>query len=295
MNLSWPMRPPWNPAELRFTGTTLGSHGAKMYDAPDGTKWLFKPPRDPRDGFLATLDETVSRFQARVGLRAPDTYVVSAGGKRGSIQRMFPATDGFPHGFHPARLTAADLGVVQREHALDWLLANHDGHRDQFLRLEDGTLVGIDKGQAFRWFGQDRLDWDFHPNRAYGAREPVYNTLWRAFARGDAVALDPPGAGPLWDQIETIQSIPDDELRDRFRDYAEQAAARGLLAKRQQFPGLMPSAALENDVGAFLDALVARKNRMHKDFRALWDRAVRERQIALDERPRRQITEGRAS
>ncbi|MEO1960475.1 MAG: hypothetical protein ABGW82_05825, partial [Paracoccus sp. (in: a-proteobacteria)] len=190
-----------------------------------GTRWLFKPPKDPKDGFLATLDEAASRFQARVGLKAPDTYVVTLGGKRGSIQRMFPASDGFPNGFRPTDLKGHDLDLVQREHALDWLIANHDGHRDQFLRLEDGSMVGIDKGQAFRWFGQDSLDWDFHPNAAYGAPEPVYNALWRAFARGEDVDLDPPGQGALWDQIKTIQAIPDDELRDLFRGYAEQAAA----------------------------------------------------------------------
>lgn len=279
---AWPTKPPWDPNDLKATGQVLGTHGARVYEAPDGTRWLFKPPKDPKDGFLSTLDEAASRFQARVGLKAPDTYVVTLGGKRGSIQRMFPSSDGFPGGFRPQSLTGPDRDLVQREHALDWLLSNHDGHRDQFLRLQDGTMVGIDKGQAFRWFGQDRLDWDFHPNQAYGAPEPVYNALWRAFAKGDPkVELDPPGQGALWDQIKTIQAIPDDELRDLFRGYAEQAAARGLLAKRQQYPGLKPSSALENDVERFLDALVARKNRLDDDFRDLYDRAAKERAKAI--------------
>lgn len=277
----WPTKPPWKPEDLKFTGQTLGTHGARVYDAPDGTRWLFKPPKDPKDGFLASLDEAASRFQAMAGLKAPDTYVVTLGGKRGSIQRMFPASDGFPSGFKPAALSKADLDVVQREHALDWLLANHDGHRDQFLRLQDGTMVGIDKGQAFRWFGQDRLDWDFHPNATYGAPEPVYNALWREFARGGDVDLDPPGQGALWDQIATIQAIPDDQVRDLFREYAEQAAARGLLAKPQKsFTGVdlkIPP----NDVEAFLDAIVDRKNRLADDFTDLYNRAAAQRAKAI--------------
>ena len=118
--------------------------GCMTYGSPAWRPWV--------------LDEAASRFQSMAGLKAPDIYVVTLGGRRGSIQRMFPASDGFPNGFRPADLSKADLDVVQREHVLDWFLSNHDGHRDQFLRLEDGTMVGIDKGQAFRWFGQDRLD-----------------------------------------------------------------------------------------------------------------------------------------
>lgn len=278
---AWPTTPPWSPEALKDTGKVLGTHGARVYEAPDGTRWLFKPPKDPKDGFLTTLDETASRFQSMAGLKAPDTYVVTLGGRRGSIQRMFDATDGFPNGFQPAALSKHDLDAVQREHVLDWFLSNHDGHRDQFLRLPDGTLTGIDKGQAFRWFGQDRLDWEFHPNQAYGAPEPVYNTLWRDFAAGKDVDLDPPGSGALWDQIKAVQAIPDDQIRDMFREYAEQAASRGLLAKRQSFPGLKPGSIPENDVNAFLDAIVQRKHDLEKDFTDLYERAAAKRAKAL--------------
>ena len=278
---AWPTKPPWEVGELRDTGQVLGTHGARVYEAPDGTRWLFKPPKDAKDAFLTTLDEATARFQARAGLKAPDTYVVTLNGRRGSIQRMFAATDGFPNGFRAADLSGPDLAAIQREHALDWLISNHDGHRDQFLRLPNGEMVGIDKGQAFRWFGQDRLDWEFHPNQAYGAPEPVYNALWRDFAAGKDVDLDPPGSGPLWDQIRVLQAIPDDEFKAMFREYAEQAAQRGLLAKRQSYPGLTPSSALENDVEAFLDALVERKHNLDDDFRALYERAAAERRKAL--------------
>lgn len=277
----WPTKPPWDPGDLKDTGKVLGTHGARVYEAPDGGRWLFKPPKDPGDGFLTTLDEAASRFQAMVGLKAPDTYVVTLGGRRGSIQRMFDSKEGFPNGFNPKALTGPDLAAVQREHVLDWMLANHDGHRDQFLRLPDGNMVGIDKGQAFRWFGQDSLDWDFHPNQAYGAPPPVYNALWRSFADGTGPDLDPPGTGPVWDQIKAIQAIPEKDLKDLFRPYAEQAAARGLLAKRQSFPGLKSSGALENDVEAFLDALVKRQRGLDDDFRALYDRAAKARAKAI--------------
>lgn len=273
-----PSAPPWKPEDLTFTGQTLGTHGAQVWKAPDGTRWLFKPPKNPADQFLVTLDEAASQLQAKAGLKAPDTFIVDLGGKRGSIQRMFDSSEGFPGGFKPTELKGPDLAAVQREHVLDWLLSNHDGHRDQFLRLNDGTLVGIDKGQAFRWFGQDRLDWDFHPNGYYGTPEPVYNTLWRAFAQGKDVEID---RHALEQAIADIQAIGDDELRRLLRPYAEQAAARGLLAKAQpSFPGVTKGTVPANNVEAFLDAVVARKNNLGDDFQQLYDKAAKARATA---------------
>lgn len=269
-------------SDLTPTGQTLGTHGAKVYTDPQGNRWLFKPPKDTGDQFLTTLDEAASRLQQRTGLKAPDTYVVTIGGKRGSLQRMFDVKgDAFPGGLKPDTLTEPDLLAVQKEQVLDWLLSNHDGHYQQFLRMPDGSVVGIDKGQAFRWMGQDKLDWEFHPNASYGAPEPVYNTLWRSFAQGSKVETLDPRHGALNDYIKSVQGISDDEVRAMFRPYAEQAAARGRLAVRQTQPGLTAPKIPAGDVEAFLDAIVDRKNALEDDFAALYDKAAKARQKAL--------------
>lgn len=275
---------PPDPADLTFTGKVLGTHGAKVYEHADGSRWLFKPPKDAKDGFLTTLDAVAARLTARTGLKAPDTFVMHLDGRAGSIQRMFDAQPAFPGGFKPAALSDADLLAVQRQHVMDWLLSNHDGHLEQFLRMPDGTLVGIDQGQAFRWMGQDRLDWDFHPNGYYGAPEPVYNALYREFAKGGGKEVLDPRHGPLADYIKSVQGISDDDLRAMLRPYAEEAAARGKLALPQPgFPGVTAAKIAANDVDAFLDAVVARKNALADDFSALYEKAVKARQKALPE------------
>lgn len=270
---------PFKVADLANHGGTVGTHGAQpMIDNVTGEKWLFKPPKTGTDNFLATLDEITSRLQAKVGLGSPDTYVTTIGGKRGSIQRMFDAAPAFKTKLSAKSLTAGDRLAVQQQHVLDWLLSNHDAHYENFLKLPDGTMVGIDKGQAFKWMGQDRLDWDFHPNAHYGAPEPVYNTFWREFAQGGTKDALDPSQGDLAAFIKTVQGISDDELKAMLRPYAEEAAQQGKLVIGQgSFPGLTSPTIQANNVEDFLKAVVARKNNLAKDFQALYDKAAAER------------------
>lgn len=279
---SGPFGAPPSPDTLTFTGKTLGTHGAQVWEDAQGNRYLFKPPKASADAFLVSLDEAASVLQARTGLKAPDTWTITLNGQYGSLQRMFDATPAFQGGFKPQTLTPDDLLAVQQQHVLDWLLSNHDGHVEQFLRLPDGSLVGIDKGQAFRWMGMDRLAWDFHPNGYYGAPPPVYNALWGDFAKGGSGEVLDPRTGPLADFIDSVQGMSDDDLRALFRPYAEQAAARGLLAAQgQPQPGLVAGTVQPNTPEAFLNALIARKNSLADDFADLYERAAKERQKAL--------------
>lgn len=270
-----------DPTKLVSTGKVLGTHGATVYKMPGGGNYLVKGPKDVKDQFLVTLDEAASKLQQASGLKTPDTFIGTVGGKRQSIQVMFDAQDAFNGPIHVKDLKPKDLETVQKHQVLDWLMSNHDGHHGQFLRTKDGELVGIDKGQAFRWFGQDRLDWDFHPNAYYGTPEPVYNTMWREFAQGKSGDMLDPKHGALAKYIQDLKAIPDAELRELFRPYAEQAAARSRLAAPQQsFPGVIKPKVKANDVDAFLDALVERKNNLDKDFQKLYDKAAAARQKA---------------
>jgi len=38
------------------------------------------------------------------------------------------------------------------------MLGNHDANKKQFIRNEDGQLIGIDKTQSFKFYGKDKLD-----------------------------------------------------------------------------------------------------------------------------------------
>jgi SPP1 gp7 family putative phage head morphogenesis protein len=272
------------PTGERLTG---GAHAKTTYQADDGSLWLFKPVQ-PGEEFLAELDVATSILQKRSGLAAPDTYIVDIGGKTGSIQRVFGTADTrrakFRQGpFDPTKLSAQDTLDLQTHHAFDWMVSNHDGHADQFIRLS-GSMdpIAIDKGQSYKFFGKDRIDPDYSPNSNVGV-DSVYNVMHRAQSKGDldyfvdmgdlprthtgapdTFAMEPEQV-EFYNRMKAMQDIPDDEFRAILRPYAVGAHRRGVLAG--------------GDVEAFLDAAVARKNGLVDDVRGLHKRLAANRPV----------------
>lgn len=261
-----------SPNVLASTGQVLGTHGATVYTDSQSQKWLVKGPKNPNDQFLVTLDAASAELQAKSGLTTPAMYIMTVGGKRQSVQYMFPGSkSAFPSGVDLSTINEPDLLTIQKHHALDWLMGNHDSHAGQFIRTGSGEIVGIDKGQAFKYFTGDKLDWNYHPNVKHGTPEPIYNTLFRQYAEGKPGQLLNPSGGELADYIQGLQAIPDKEIRNLFRPYAEGAVKQGKLLVEAN--GSTPT----NNVDAFLDAVVARKNSLGTDLSAYYVKAVAKR------------------
>ena len=258
-------------ADLKWTGTEVGSHHAKVYSDKDGNQWLFKP----QEGFLTEVDVATAKLAKKLGHPAADTYKVTLDGKEGSLQRMFPGGDAFGAGFDPTKAPTAHILAVQKEHVLDWLFSNHDSHSANFVFDEDGNVVGIDKGQALKFFGRDELTWKTTVNQY----QPAANKLWEEWAAGKNVALNDPSKGELKAFIDSVMSLDDNEFKEIFRSYAEAAKAKGALLTGSHWKhGVLKAQTIPtNDVDAFLDALVKRKNSLAKNFAKLHDDAKAER------------------
>lgn len=266
--------------QLGPTETKLGTHGAEVHTHPGtGEKWLVKDTPSTKNGdpyngpFLAHGDVAASAIQQYSGVKTPPTFLTEHNGVPASAQLMFNAKDAFPSKtINPEKLSDTDLMTIQKHHVLDWLMGNHDSHGGQFVRDQDGDLVGIDKGQAFKHFSQDKLDWNFHPNAKYGEKEPIYNTLWRNFARGGRQVNDP-REGELGQFIQHLQDIPDEEYSDTLGPYANEAQQVGGLARPWLDKKQYPPRFAENHSIQFLKAAIERKNNLSKDFGDLYDRA----------------------
>jgi hypothetical protein len=168
----------------------------------------------------------------------------------GSVQ-PFVAQDSEHDGYRPwshgkprpddLKRLSQHLACIQREQVLDWLISNHDSHGNQWIRV-NGKLLGIDKTQACKHLGQDRLDPEYHPNAVYGEDYPLYHYLFHA-ARSGWEKIDPHAVGPV---LERAGAITDKEFLAHFAGY---------LGTRPQ-----------GDRQRLEDILLERKHRLNDDF-----------------------------
>jgi hypothetical protein len=281
-----PPPPEWEPPP--FTGGHLqraatqpalvqqGAHSKWVVTDSNGTEYLFKP-QEPWVAHGEVFSNTIAR---RAGMDLPEMWVHELDGKIGTLQRMVPnARSGFPgsqHSFDPLKLTKADLDTLQEHRVLDWLIGNHDAHAGQFVRQgyasSGGKLTGIDKGQAFKYWGKsEKLDWKFHPNSVYGEANPVHNLVERAYAEGKLdhfTRVTKTADNHLTQLLKRFQGIDDDEYRAMLRPYA-----KGRYAGKA------------DDIEAFLDSQVARKNGLLDDFAKYHQRLEADRIKALPKPP----------
>ena len=234
------------PTNFKFQGKAdiEGAHTKYFYTDEKGEKWLFKPVPEE---FRAHGDEVAYRIGRLIDPEAIEVRVIALDGRVGSIQqwRTGLAKQKDFAGLDPNDLSPRDIEQLQREHVIDWLISNHDGHGKQFLRMQDGHVHGIDKGQLFKFLGDDRLSLDYHPNQAHGESEPYYNTLFRAVKDGK-VKADP---AVTLRYVREVEKISDADYRAILAPYAERRFGDKAAQKE-----------------AFYQAALERKNNIRRDF-----------------------------
>lgn len=247
---------------MQYIGSeNLGTGEMHQYIDAEGQEWIFKPAQGKYTGtaepFRGYVQEAGYKVQAIVD---PDSAVpcgtitldTPKGQKFGAAQlRIVDADTSFnlkdwqSGGQAPSPDIIAQL---QRENVTDWLMCNYDSHGGNFVLSDStGMLFGLDKEQAFRYIdnaGAQKMSLTFHPNSKYGETEPIYNTLYRKYAKGE-IDLDLNNVLPY---IKRVETIPDAEYREIFRRYAESLHGKGNKAEQ------------------LLDKIVDRKTNMRNTF-----------------------------
>lgn len=258
------------PTSLTPTGEVMdGVSSPQVYTDPDNARWLAKEVPAKRS-FSVPLDVATSQIQQRSGVPAAETHPYTMpNGQGASVQRMFDASPAFPDNrVDLSSLSEQDTLDLQKQMALDWMLSNHDAHSGNFMRDNStGRIVGIDKGQAFKYFGDDQLTPQFGEdvNPPLYPNSPVYSTMMNQFRNGQGTMHDP-RSGELADYISTLSSIPDDEYANYLRPYADDAAGKGKLSM--------------GDTDTFLGEAIARKNALPQSMADLYDRVRPQQRMA---------------
>lgn len=256
------------PDGMTYQGkANLGGTGEMhTYKDAAGNQWLFKPAQSKSgnpEAFRAYVQEAGYKVQHIID---PDSAVPvgtgELGGKFGAFQKRItnidPGTDFKAWQSVGGPLPDGAAAQFQREHVTDWLLGNFDSHGGNFIMDDAGHLIGIDKEQAFKYIkqsGAQHMSYSFHPNAGYGEKEPIYNTIYRRFAKGE-LDLD---LQDTLTYIKRVEAIPDAEYREIFREYAESLHGKGKAAEE------------------LLDSIVERKSTLRETYRAFYSDLLTER------------------
>jgi hypothetical protein len=199
-----------------------GAHTKEVVSAPDGSLWMFKPTKDP---YRALSESGANGILHRAGIPTVPVYARPFNGQSGTVQPLIKGATTFPS--EPGQWSQSDVDAIVRYHTAAWLVGDHDAKYDNLLRTPSGGVVPIDHGQAFKFWGQDKLTPDFHPNASYGSKPPVWNVLYQAAKTGKlapGVKVRSAAALPV---IKQIESISDSEFKAMIEPAAKSGATSG--------------------------------------------------------------------
>lgn len=208
-------------------GSHLGGAGKKdIYSDNYGRQYIFKPSVSKsgnKELFRAFVQQVVSKIASRIlnyGDHVPVHIDTTSDGMVGSVQPLIPGVIGNLKDINWRTLTPEQIQNIQREHVLDWAVGNFDSHAGNFILVERGQVLGVDKEQAFRYTNDTnslRMSIDYHPNDQYGEWEPIYNDIYRDYAEAK-IDLD---IGIIDGPLLRLESIPDDEYKHILEPYVK--------------------------------------------------------------------------
>lgn len=252
--------------------TLTGYHRKMVLVDQHGRQWLFKPaPLRARQSqpelFRAQTEHEAHTLARAWGYRTAESQLIEFDGVYGQIQAMLPIQStlaGFT-GAAFATLTRTQLCALAREHLLDWAIDNDDSHGENIGVLADGSIVGIDKGRAWRYFGGwDGLSGDSSAN----SNAPLaYTALYAAIAQHH---LDRDTVDAMYREViaqaRRMQRLPDARLAEII---GRAVANRPHYRPSSYQPAVSDAPA---DAAELIAAATARKNTLVTDMTALWSR-----------------------
>ncbi|WP_327740600.1 hypothetical protein OG749_47075 (plasmid) [Streptomyces nojiriensis] len=253
------------------TASNLGGTYAKtVHAAPDGSPWMFKADHN-HGGALGHTEAAASHVMSLGGVpTVPVYHHKKADGTAGSIQPLLK--DAKPFTSSPSQWTQSQVDAIVQSHVGSWFVGEHDGHQDNWLATPSGGLVQIDRGQAFKHFGLDKLSVDYAPSGG-GGFTPIHQKLYQSALGGGlakGVKINPSAAHPV---IKKFESMPDAQLRSVLHTTAHEGAKAGVAwvpqmrsraAKALKIPQSQVTHA--QVASAFLDHAVERKNNLRQNF-----------------------------
>ncbi|MAE71047.1 MAG: hypothetical protein CME06_11345 [Gemmatimonadetes bacterium] len=251
-----------------------------------GDDWLFKMGTTGIDGA-----EAIYRTGCLFGWETPElhrtTLPINDQMVFGSAQRFIRDASTLSvqvagQNADPRRLTDSALEYLLTAQLLGWITANHHVHTRQFVTTRKGESVDriyrIDN--TVEWFlvGHDTLSARYVTpllSRRMPAAKLGYDWMWRSFRES---VIDLPLAN-AYAHARFVAGFPDEVFLESFLPGIENDYRFFTNAAEMVLRHLTPLVVPKGERERFVERLVARKRRLHKDAEALFDEQIAERGV----------------
>lgn len=241
----------------------IGGAHRKFLVTDDANKvWLFKPHQDKS---IIETEMAAAAICRKIGVASPVVYGRSLYYKEVSMLGSLQPWIG--EGVVPweisrsfVEFTNNQIKQLQCHQIVDWLIGNPDVHRGQFIVLEQGPIVAVDKTQALMIFPHDRLSWDARSVWTNNRRSIYYYLFRLASAR--KIHVDPEIGLEFADY--TQNHLDDEELRSVWAPVVDAWGLDRLRIAVSRFRSAK-SAKMK-----LLDLLIQRKRNLLDEFANLY-------------------------
>jgi hypothetical protein len=124
-----------------------------QYTDQHGNKYFFKPRADSKlDKYRSEVEHMGNMLSRALGFNASKSSLETLNGQYGQLQTDAGGVGDLMNADY-GKQSLVTLKDVAAEHLLDWFLDNDDTKGDNVRVMENGHVVGIDKGRAFKSYG----------------------------------------------------------------------------------------------------------------------------------------------
>jgi hypothetical protein len=227
-----------------------------------GNKYFFKPRPDTQlDNYRIEAEHAGNLMGSLLGYKSAKSKIVTINGTRGQLQSDVGGI-GTLHGAKYGSLSAKTLGDIAKEHVLDWFLDNDDTKGDNVTLWSDGTVVGIDKGRAWKHFGAwSGLSGDDSMN---SNADTIYARMFTAMRDGKITKENADAAYvAMQKQIARIGKVQDSRVTAILQDGMKSRPSFSLTYS-------IDGKELPNTFEGLNAAVLDRKSHLAEDFENMW-------------------------
>lgn len=247
-----------------------GTHPIYEYDdfnghGPVGNHYFFKPSPQG-DAYRSEVEHLGHEFGWAFGFKTAGSELTTLDGKYGQLQKDLGAVGDLVN-FDMSTLTAKQIADIGKEHLLDWFLDNDDTHHENIKILPDGSLVGIDKGRAFKHFGKwQGLD----PDSMNTNTNTVYSKLFNAVKSGKLSKEDVDKAYlQIQKRAQMMAKVSDEKISDMLAKGMEKRKIWDVSYK-------IDGKNVPNNLQGLTAAVLDRKNKLPQQIEEMWSKIYKD-------------------